>query len=74
MTGDLATTAPADAFIQRIKDLVAKLDLPAFQSLGVDAREVEEIAAAARANGSNASNPRPMTESDYVAILESVLA
>lgn len=62
----------ADRLLAAVEALVAALGLPAFETLGVPAEDDPWIAAQAVANGSNASNPRPMGEAEYLEILATV--
>ena len=61
----------AGVFVDAVDSLVRMLDIPAFQSLGVPAADYPRLAAAAEANGSNPSNPRPtvMVAADYLEIV-----
>jgi alcohol dehydrogenase len=47
--------------------------LPAFRSLGVREKDLQEIAEKSVKNGSNSSNPRPMEISDYMNVLEALM-
>jgi alcohol dehydrogenase len=62
-------TARADEALERVARLVAALDLPPFADFRVPAEDHPRIAALAVSNGSNPSNPRPMDETDYRAVL-----
>ena len=58
-------------FLSRIQNLLDALDIPSFSSLDIEPEAFSIIAAGAVKNNSNASNPRPMTASDYLQILHS---
>jgi alcohol dehydrogenase class IV len=60
----------ATRMIERIETLVGDLGLPAFSTLGIDPDQYPRIARGAVRNNSNGSNPRPMHEADYEAILQ----
>ena len=55
--------------IDRIRRLVQALDIPGFASLGIPPDEYPAVAVASVENNSNASNPQPMDEAAYLAIL-----
>lgn len=63
--------APARArhFLDALRRLLAAVSMPPFSSLSISPSEHARIAKTAAANGSNASNPRPMGEREYRAIL-----
>lgn len=61
--------AAAIGVIEHVEKLVARLEVPSFTSLDVPETDFDEIARAAEHNGSNGSNPRPMTAADYRALL-----
>jgi alcohol dehydrogenase len=71
MSGAPAPEAAA-AVLEALAALIADLALPPFASLAIPAAAHAEIATAAVANGSNPSNPRPMGEAEYLAILAAV--
>jgi alcohol dehydrogenase len=54
-----------DAVIQMAKDV----ELPQFSLFGIDPKDFSELAVNSAENGSNPSNPRPMTATDYETIL-----
>jgi len=62
----------ADRFQERLEELVRRLDVPAFASLGIPEDDFAAIAEAAVENGSNASNPRVMSRPEYLAILRAL--
>jgi alcohol dehydrogenase len=53
-----------------VRRLAQDVKLPSFSSLGVDARNFPAIAQASQRNLSTKSNPRPMTEEDYLRVLQ----
>lgn len=59
----------AAQFLARLRDLLRAVGIPGFASLGIPPSADASLAAMAVANGSNGSNPRPMREGDYRAIL-----
>ncbi|NLL61225.1 MAG: iron-containing alcohol dehydrogenase [Candidatus Atribacteria bacterium] len=52
--------------IELIKKLVKEIGLPGIRSLGVNPGDFEMLAEMSFQNGSNSSNPRPMTKEDYL--------
>ena len=69
-----APGAAAARVLDALDALVSDLDTPSFASLDVPEADFPEIARRAVANGSNASNPRPMGEREYLEILERLAA
>jgi len=65
-----AVGSSAEAFLQRLEELVAGVGIPRFSSLRIPRTDHGRLARAAVANGSNASNPRSMAEADYLSILD----
>ncbi|MBK9387917.1 MAG: iron-containing alcohol dehydrogenase [Planctomycetes bacterium] len=61
---------PAEAFLQRIEELVSDLKIPSFGSLEIPREAFAEIAKQSEGNNSNPSNPRAMTAADYLELLE----
>jgi len=61
--------AAAGRGLAALETLVARLDMPSFGSFGVPPEDHPALAAGAVANGSNASNPRPMGEREYLEVL-----
>ncbi|MCP3961448.1 MAG: iron-containing alcohol dehydrogenase [bacterium] len=59
----------AERFLERIEDLTRRLEIPPFSSFGIDPGDHPTIAEMAERNGSNGSNPRPMTTASYLEIL-----
>jgi alcohol dehydrogenase len=52
--------------VKAVKKLAADVHLPGFGSLGVQEKDLEELADNSFKNGSNIDNPRPMTKDDYL--------
>jgi len=61
------------AAVNAVKQLAKDVELPAFSILKVDPANYAKIASVSAMNGSNMSNPRPMTEQDYLAVLKMAL-
>lgn len=59
----------AAAFIKKIADLSAGLNIPLFRDLDIGPDHFERIAQMSVANNSNPSNPRPLEKEDYLRIL-----
>ncbi len=70
--GRPAPTAARGEVLSAIEELVKEVGLPTFSALEIPPTAFEEVAAAAEANGSNPSSPRPMAAGDYLAILTAV--
>ena len=62
--------AGAEAAVNAVKQLAKDVKLPSFSSLNVNPDDFSKIAAASAKNISTMSNPRPMTEDDYMALLK----
>ena len=60
----------ARSAVNAVKQLALDVKLPSFSSLKVDPADFPKIASFSEKNGSNESNPRPMTEQDYMAVLK----
>ena len=60
--------------VRRVKELTREVGLPTFASLHVDEKDFDVLAQMSENNGSNASNPRPMTKEDYLNILRAAYA
>ena len=60
----------ASAAVRCVKKLAEDVNLPPFASLDVAVSDYRAIASASARNGSNGSNPRPMSEDDYMNILK----
>ncbi len=56
--------------LEIIEELSVQLEIPTFDTLALPSASYPRIAAESVKNNSNASNPRRMTEKDYLAILE----
>ena len=56
-----------------VANLAEEVGLPSFACLGVKKEDLETIAAYSAQNGSNRSNPRPMTKEDYLTLLHSMM-
>ena len=65
----LSTEEAARFAVARTQELAQLVHLPAFADLGVKQQDFPRIAAASAANISTQSNPRPMEEADYLAVL-----
>ena len=59
--------------VEAVKKLALEVKLPGFGSLGVKAEDVDELAYNSSINGSNGSNPRPMSKDDYLAVIERMM-
>jgi len=60
------------AGIERIEEISRDIGLPDFKSLGIDPKDFERLGELSFKNGSNASNPRPMTAADYTALFTAI--
>jgi alcohol dehydrogenase len=60
----------AAAAVKAVVKLAADVKLPSFSSLNVDAADYPKIAAVSTKNLSTPSNPRPMSEQDYMEVLK----
>jgi alcohol dehydrogenase len=67
-----STDEGAAKAVEIVETLSRKVSLPDFASLGVGESDFDLIAETAVANGSNFSNPRPMSKRDYVDLLETL--
>ena len=56
--------------VEAVRRLSAEIGLPGFASLGISESDFTRIAHLSASNGSNPSNPRPMTEDDYLHLLQ----
>ena len=59
----------AEDFLRRLEDLVARLETPPFSSFDIPPADFPLIAGQAERNGSNDSNPQPMSAQSYLEIL-----
>jgi len=62
----------AETFLDSLGRLAAAVEIPAFASLEIPTDRFAAVAAAAEANGSNDSNPRPMAAADYLELLRAL--
>ena len=68
--GDAPQSERADRFLELLARLEKQCEIPAFSSLEVPADAHADIAERAVRNGSNRSNPQPMSVQSYQEILE----
>ena len=66
----ISVTGRADHFCARLGELRQQLRIPAFETLDIARDDYAKVAELAVRNNSNGSNPQPMGQSDYLAILE----
>jgi alcohol dehydrogenase len=52
--------------VKTVEKLASDVHLPEFNSLGVQEKDLEELAVNSFKNGSNIDNPRPMAKEDYL--------
>ncbi len=64
----------AQQAVKEVKKLASDVQLPGFNSLGVQEKDLEELAVNSFKNGSNIDNPRPMTKEDYLNLLRRLCA
>ena len=64
----------ARAAVEAVKKLAVDVNLPDFASLGVDVEDIEELANNSFLNGSNSSNPRPMSRGDYLTLFKKMMS
>ena len=62
--------AGAQAAVAAVRQLALDVELPLFGNLGIPAEDFPSIAQASYINGSTPSNPRPMTEENYLELLQ----
>jgi alcohol dehydrogenase len=62
--------AGAQRAVEAVRRLAGEVELPLFSSLRIDPADFPAIAGASARNISNSSNPRPMGEEDYLALLK----
>ena len=60
----------AERAVEAVKKLASDIHLPGFNSLGVQEKDLEELAVNAFKNGSNIDNPRPMKKEDYLNLFQ----
>jgi len=68
-----STADGARSAVEAVKQLAVDLSLPSFDSFGVKAADVEELAFKSFVNGSNADNPREMSKDDYVTLFNQMM-
>ena len=68
-----STREGARQAVNAVKKLAAEVNIPDFSSLKVKKEDVDELAYNAFINGSNGSNPRPMSKDDYLTVLNSMM-
>ncbi len=56
--------------VRKVQELTRELNLPSFSALNVPETSFEMLAERSEKNGSNGSNPRPMTKQDYMEVLQ----
>jgi alcohol dehydrogenase len=54
--------------IEKIQSISANIGLPTFKALTIDPKDFRKLAEMSEKNGSNPSNPKPMTADDYEAL------
>ena len=59
--------------VKAVEKLASDVHLPEFNSLGVQEKDLEELAVNSFKNGSNIDNPRPMTQEDYLELFKVLL-
>jgi alcohol dehydrogenase len=59
--------------VEAVYKLASDVNLPGFGSLGVNANDLEQLADNSFLNGSNDSNPRPMTRDDYLTLFKKMM-
>ena len=59
--------------VEAVKQLAVDLKLPSFDSFGVKAADIEELAFKSFVNGSNVDNPRPMSKDDYLILFNKMI-
>jgi alcohol dehydrogenase len=64
----------ARSAVAAVKKMASDVNLPDFGKLGVKAEDVEELAYNSFINGSNGSNPRPMTRDDYLTLIKRMMS
>jgi alcohol dehydrogenase len=60
--------------VAAVKKLALDVKLPDFRSLGVKVEDVDELASNSAINGSNSSNPRPMSKEDYLTVINGMMS
>ena len=60
--------------VREAQKLAEEVELPSFNSLGIQEEDLEELAVNSVRNGSNRDNPRPMNDRDYLDFMKELLA
>jgi len=60
----------AQAAVSAVRALARRVGLPGIRELGLEREDFEDLARRSVLNGSNGSNPRTMSEEDYLQVLE----
>ena len=60
--------------VRAVEQLASDVHLPEFNTLGVQEKDLEELAANSFKNGSNIDNPRPMSKADYLNLFQILLS
>jgi alcohol dehydrogenase len=63
----------ASQAVMAVQQLATDVRLPEFGSLGVQEKDLEELAANSFKNGSNIDNPRPMKKEDYLKLFQRLI-
>lgn len=63
------TARGAQKAVEAVEHMAQDVKLPQFSSFGIDPKDFPKLAVNAEKNGSNPSNPRPMSPQDYENIL-----
>jgi len=58
--------------VKAVEKLACDVHLPEFNSLGVQEKDLEELAVNSFKNGSNIDNPRPMAKEDYLSLFKTL--
>jgi alcohol dehydrogenase len=64
----------AEEAVRAVRRLAREVGLPGVRDLGLKREDFDRLARLSAENGSNASNPRPMGETDYMQVLERLWA
>ena len=68
------TDQAARQAVEAIEKLASDVRLPGFNSLGVQEKDLDELAVSSFKNGSNVDNPRPMTKADYLELFRILMS
>ncbi len=76
VSGRTAGSEPggAAAFLDRLDGLAVRCGIPPFRTLGIAPDSFADLSKLAVTNGSNGSNPRPWSETEYRRVLEAASA